>query len=328
MNRRSAQARLGCKTGFVKRLHSSLVLAVGALVATASIIHSDRIPNSANTSAKIADTRTATDRSAPLVSASSTAVPTMGERIAASMAGRRRAPLKPLGDPGNWRLKFHDEFNGRSLNRSVWSYGFYPGSFAPANNNETENYGARQVTESHGTLNLTAIAKKSTVRSGDFTSTEPNLSGAVNTWHSERFVYGFFQARIYNPGNASSQILNWPAFWMYGVDLNWPVSGEIDIFEGLNGLAGWHFAYGASASSPIYAGANQQGNYAGWHVYGADWEPGSVTFYYDGHQVGSITQGVTSKPMFIIFNLATGGNGGPTHVPSTMRIDYMRVWQH
>ena len=95
--------------------------------------------------------------------------------------------------------------------------------------------------------------------------------------------------------------------------------------EGLSGQACWHFhdARGApgSCSSATFTG--------GWHTFGADWEPGSVTYYYDGAAVGTITSGITSSPMYVILNLGTDhSNSGPLQAPATMRVDYVRVWQH
>ena len=50
--------------------------------------------------------------------------------------------------------------------------------------------------------------------------------------------------------------------------------------EGLSGQACWHFhdpqGGPGGCSTATYTG--------GWHTFGADWEPGSVTYYYDGHR--------------------------------------------
>jgi beta-glucanase (GH16 family) len=67
-----------------------------------------------------------------------------------------------------------------------------------------------------------------------------------------------------------------------------------------------------------------------------DWEPGAITWYVDGVVRAQYTDvsNITSKPMFIILNLAIGGVGswpGPpddtTPFPSYFQIDYVRVWQ-
>src|SRR5215510_3456209 len=94
--------------------------------------------------------------------------------------------------------------------------------------------------------------------------------------------------------------------------------------EGLSGQAGWHFH--SPSGGP---GSTESGDYTGWHTYGALWEPGSVTYYYDGNEVGQITSGITSSPMFMILNNGVSDTiGGPTHVPSDMLVDYVHVYSH
>ena len=50
-----------------------------------------------------------------------------------------------------------------------------------------------------------------------------------------------------------------------------------------------------------------------------------MTYYYDGADIGSVTSGITSAPMFLILSYMTGK---PYQAPDTMKVDYMRVWQH
>ena len=60
-----------------------------------------------------------------------------------------------------------------------------------------------------------------------------------------------------------------------------------------------------------------------------DWEPGSITWYDDGGYVGTATTNVTGAPMYLIADLALDNQwGGPVSAPASMRIDYIRVWQH
>jgi beta-glucanase (GH16 family) len=94
--------------------------------------------------------------------------------------------------------------------------------------------------------------------------------------------------------------------------------------EGLSGKAGWHFH--SPAGGP---GATSPADFTGWHTYGALWEPGSVTYYYDGVEVGKIASGITSSPMYLILNNGISDSiGGPTHVGSEMLVDYVHVYSH
>ena len=54
--------------------------------------------------------------------------------------------------------------------------------------------------------------------------------------------------------------------------------------------------------------------------------PGVVTFFYDGEQVGRITEGITSSPMYVVLNLGLSSTvSGPVTLPSEMLVDYVRV---
>jgi beta-glucanase (GH16 family) len=133
-----------------------------------------------------------------------------------------------------------------------------------------------------------------------------------------QYTYGALEARVYLPASGK-HIADWPAVWTDGQ--TWPQDGEDDIMEGLSGEACFHF------HSPLGGpGACVAGNYSGWHTFASDWEPGSVTYYYDGVKVGQITTGITSSPMYII--LGIGIDGPNPVVPTDMQIAYVRVWQH
>jgi beta-glucanase (GH16 family) len=71
---------------------------------------------------------------------------------------------------------------------------------------------------------------------------------------------------------------------------------------------------------------------AGFHAFAAEWKPGEVIWYVDGVERGRSTAGVPAEPMYLIANLAVGGDwpGNPestTTFPGVMEIDYIRVYQ-
>src|ERR1700761_2925259 len=238
---------------------------------------------------------------------------------------------QPAGVDGGWKLIFDDEFNGTQLDTKKWSTGWLAsGITGPVNSFEKECYDPAQVTVTGGALNLALITKSESCGIDD----PEYASGIVNTNGKFSYTYGFLQARVWLPAETSDpgQVADWPAVWTDGQ--NWPTDGEDDIMEGINGKACAHFhsatspgglaAADGTGQIPAKSGCADVNLTAGWHTFGADWEPGSVTYYYDGKDIGSVTTGVTSAPMFVILDYAAGA---PYQSPSTMKVDYVRVWQ-
>jgi beta-glucanase (GH16 family) len=258
--------------------------------------------------------------------------PGAGHTPATATPAHSSAPAQPpepmpSGEPpGSWHLIFQDGFNSPALDTVHWSVGWLTtGIAAPVQRRELECYDPAQVTTSAGNLELALIHKREACGG----RTRAYASGMVNTRGKFFFSYGFMEARIWLPGKR--RIANWPAFWADGQ--NWPKDGEIDVLEGLKGKACWHFFNATQVrgkTATQVRGNCATGRFAGgWHTYGADWEPGSITYYYDGQVRGTITSGITSAPMYLIINNATDPKtGGHVLAPATMQIDYVRVWQH
>jgi beta-glucanase (GH16 family) len=227
----------------------------------------------------------------------------------------------PSWDPsGSYALKFSDDFTGSSLDTAKWQAGWFgTGTTGPVNSGETAAYQSANLSVSNSSLALPLYVGRSISTSkGSF----PNTGALVCTLGKFTFTFGQVEVRAYLPPSASgSQIANWPAIWCDGTG-NWPATGEMDVLEGLGGPAAYHFH--SPAGGP---GANVPGNYSGWHTFGADWESGSVTFYYDGKKVGVITSGITSSPMYVILNNTTNSGAPQAGTnPAVMLVDWVRVW--
>jgi beta-glucanase (GH16 family) len=197
------------------------------------------------------------------------------------------------------------------------------------NDEEEECYGPGQDVEANGELDLNMIASPQTDCPTNGGSTapvnEPYLSGMINTRDKFSYTYGFLEARVWLPGAPWAGV-DWPAVWEVGNPA--PADGEIDLVEGLGGEACFH--YHDPSGDPF--GGCLGGWDGGWATFGVDWEPGNVSWYYNGNFVGNVTSAqanITGDPMYLIANLAVDNSqGGPASAPASLRIDYIRVWQH
>jgi beta-glucanase (GH16 family) len=229
-----------------------------------------------------------------------------------------KAPV-PIGDPGSWHLIFDDEFNGSSLDPSNWSTGWFgSGITGPVDSSAPECFDPKRVAVGGGSLSLSVVIQPE-VCAGE---TRQYSAALVTSNGKFSYTYGYAEIRARLAVSAAGIVYDWPAFWTGGQ--NWPTDGEDDIVEGLTGHLCWHFhspvgAPGACEQTPLTPG---------WHTFGANWEPGSVTYYYDGQRVAKIKKGITGAPMYLIIGIGADHQfGGPIRA-AKFQVDYVRVWQH
>ena len=241
-------------------------------------------------------------------------------------------------------LLWHDEFNGDTMDDSIWSYDPHEPGWTNA---ELQEYtqSTDNVFVKDGSLVLKAI--KTTDENGK----DYYTSGKVKTQNKKDFMYGKVVARAKVPEGQGL----WPAIWMMPTDESfygqWPKCGEIDIMEVLGNQT--ELSY-----STIHYGephAEQQGTYEltgttfaeDFHEYSVEWEPGEMRFYTDNNLVLTVNdwftavEGLDEKPypapfnqdFFVQLNLAVGGTwpGNPDETTdfenAEFLIDYVRVYQ-
>ena len=170
-------------------------------------------------------------------------------------------------------------------------------------------------------------------------------------------TYGYIESRMALPGTKGA----WPAFWMLpqSTDIykGWPVSGEIDIMETCGAFANGADNQACSTlhwGNPehVYKGSGYtalSSDYTNFHTYGVDWEPGKMTFYYDGKPIYTSENWESGfagasdslaydapydQPFYMLLNLAvdSGQFGGAVNKAEfkgdiNMYVDYVRVYQ-
>jgi beta-glucanase (GH16 family) len=265
--------------------------------------------------------------------------PTPAPTPAPAPAATPAAPTTPVptGVTGSWHLIFDDEFNGSGLNTQYWSTGWFgsgiTGGITGAS--EPECYDPSHVVEANGELDLN-FTQGTEFCAGD---SHPYTSGMVTTNGKFSFTYGLVEFRVWLPTTSNGQVADWPDIWTDGQ--SWPADGEIDVAEGLGGSICGHYHgptnNGAGTGEGGITGCPPGTYTGGWHTFAADWEPGIVTWYYDGKDIGCLeTSGsacgatnttIAGAPMYLILTLGSDPNGTIT-APTSLRVDYVRVWQH
>ena len=232
----------------------------------------------------------------------------------------------------NYTLTFSDEFNGTSLDATKWNPNTFTSNYII--NNELQGYQPENVSVSGGYMRFLAEKRNNTYGGSALTY----ASGMVQTYNRDygtqkKFAqkFGYFEASFNIPAGRGL----WPAFWLLPTVNTWPP--EIDIMENLGhdpftihmtqhyGTWPNNFSNGAShTSGSSYAVGN--------HTYAVDWQSTYIRWYIDGVFMREVTTNVPQQEMFVLINLAVGGNwpGSPdasTVFPSVMSVDYIRCYQ-
>ena len=259
--------------------------------------------------------------------------------------------VSAAADPSasGWNLQWSDEFEGSSLDTSVWGYDIGRGDNGWGNA-ELQYYTGRTSNVAVTGGNLKITAKKESYNGAQYTS------GRINTKNRKAFTYGKMEARIKVDGGNQNGV--WPAFWMMGNDydsVGWPACGELDIMEHANsnnyteGTLHWgpswssHSSWGSfSDGSYNYYSNNTSNGINGWHTYGVTWDEDQIKWYMDNtvFLTANISSGMAShkyftKDAFFILNLALGStstgytqNKAPddNFSSATMYVDYVRAY--
>ena len=277
-----------------------------------------------------------------------------GKSLAWTYIGKAPAP-KPVATV-LWREEFNESAD-TAPSDSNWTpligdgqeqLGLYSYGTGELENNAAE----AAATDGNGNMVVTT-----TKTNGRWTSARYWTQGKVN------FKYGKLEARIKMPVGS----FNWPAFWMLGSNYAppnqtfgttaWPMSGEIDIAEGLQGNTSYSstihanvvnktnpWNYGGGLSAP----ANLSNPWSAYHTYGLVWKPNMIAFTVDGQEIVRntfngrfVTQSIGgmdfnlfdsggvwpfNKPFFAIFNNAVQPGAGSVEdgTTSKMYIDWIR----
>lgn len=268
----------------IPRQHSKLSLPLMAVMTVAMGASVAVLPTSAATAAPVG---AASNAGAPASATSTT-----------STAGL------PSFVTRDYKMTFHDEFDGTQLDTTKWGYQY--GCFDPAQRSQAQYTDSPDnVSVRDGYLNLTARYSPMktkwdgtqiprTCKHGSVTYDAPFTSGMITTKTKDgKVLYaapgtGFYaEARIKLPSARPS----WSAFWGTGTKGAYPANGEIDVFES-KGYDPTHLM--SNVHTPRIGEPKKTTQHQGmmkgdtassqseFHTYGVRKTADAIEFYFDG----------------------------------------------
>ncbi len=182
---------------------------------------------------------------------------------------------------------------------------------------------------------------------------KPYTSSSLTTLKKKEFKYGRFEVRAKIPVGGGA----WPAIWLHGTGLQWPSCGEIDMMEcyPVNGEP--HLLANACWGTdkqlvpkwdmvrlPLSHFTEKDPDWKEkFHVWRMDWDEKEIKLYVDDELLNEVKLSETvngsfgrhinpfTRPLYIIVNLAMGGDAGgeidDSMLPFVYEIDYVRVYQ-
>lgn len=251
-------------------------------------------------------------------------------------------PMKANGK--RWACTFHDEFNGTTLDKRVWT----PWKRKPKGGNGAwacYSDHARNVSVRGGNLRLTA-------RKG----TNPSVCGAKakGTYYTVAAVttnafsqkYGRFEARMRNQATTVPGLHE--AFWLWPdrrymleglLGLSWPATGEIDVSETYSQHARLTIPflhYTKDDNKGPKPGLNTQycaASRGTWNKHTLVWSPSSLSTYINGkHCLTNRSGNAAFRQHYLvqfsqIIGAGTNAVTGRTPFPATLQVDWVRVWR-
>jgi len=241
--------------------------------------------------------------------------------------------------PAGYNLVFSDEFNGNSLDKSKWNSSYRWGPSWIINgekqyyidriNNPDFGHSPFEFDGNH--MTISAVRTPEHLKAS--ANWQPYMSGALTTYNKFKMRYGYVEMRAKLPKGKGL----WSAFWLLHQNDN-DRRPEIDVVEYIgdkpdNLYNTYHYYDNWNLkSTPSYEvpGPDYSQNF---HTFGMKWEPGKITWYVDGQERNSHSDGnVAWEDMYLLVNLAVGGwwpgePDGNTQFPARYQIDYIRAYQ-
>ena len=243
--------------------------------------------------------------------------------------------------PGDWKETFHDEFDGQSLDQSVWNI------YAPNYWDARSHFAKDNVIMGDGVVKLRFEKKRGYANDDPKQKQTDYTTGYLDSYGKWTQRYGYFESRLKIPTAPGL----WPAFWLMpdrGVAAGpeqWKRAStgnggmEFDICEPLTRWGkyryniamhydGYEKDHKQTGSPHVYAQPDKDG----FLTAGLLWTPGSAVYYVNGKEVLRWEDSrISDVAANIIYTAVSGGwdNNAidDSKLPADTVIDYVRVWQ-
>lgn len=235
----------------------------------------------------------------------------------------------------NWKLYWHDEFNGKRIKESNWN--FQKGGYGWGNN-ELQYYtdNPKNCYTENGKLIITAV--KEDYKNHSYTSAR------ITTKRKVDFLYGRIDINAKLP--AGKGLL--PAFWLLPCEDIFHDSqknGEIDLMEMVGSKP--RTVYGVThfylrEKSKFWGKYNNKTELLtdDFHLYSLEWTTNEmkwlidnkIYFSFDTSKVFTSDYNPFNGKFYLIISLSVGGDwpgnpSGKTVFPSSLEIDYIRYYK-
>lgn len=236
--------------------------------------------------------------------------------------------------PKGWKMVWHDEFNGKTLDTTVWSR--IPRGTSDWQNTQSFDDRCYEMRKGH-------IVLKGIVNDDLKADTAHYLTGGIWTKDKHAFEGGRVEIRARLHGAKGA----WPAIWMMAFDTKakpWPDCGEIDLMERLNHdsiayqTVHSHYTHTLGIKNPPQ-GSTGPIDPEGYNVYGVDFHPDSIVLHINGKPTLTYPRIETDKPgqfpfyvpQYLLIDMQLGGSwvGQPdgSGLPVEMEVDWVRHYR-
>ena len=217
-----------------------------------------------------------------------------------------------------WKMIWHDEFDGTTLDQNKWVY--------KRDGRRRDGWWSREAISLDGKGHL--VIK-------EFEENNKFIDGCITTQGKFEHTFGYYVARV----QFQKQPGHWTAFWMmcpgvYRVGDEGRDGTEIDIMEKpwlderVQHTFHWD-GYGKDHKSEQKL-VKVPGIMEGWHTFAVWWKPDEYVFYVDGKETWRTKGGGPSQvPEYMLLSDEVGKWAGDIHrseFADKFLVDYVRVY--